>query len=155
MPAASITIFAVVARGGFLFLAFPVRPSSWRRTGCARRRAGRDRPNPSQQGGLYQQRDRQVFWLARLPQSSRRHPTIASRYPGAIPGEVRQHTSRHVTAEFMIALFDACHRHVARTLLVSLRHFVRWCDARKLIGRIRPRIRLKMAKSDGYTPGTK
>ena len=40
---------------------------------------------------------------------------------------------------------------VARNWLVSFRHFVRWCESRKLVGRDPTwGIRLKTAKSDGH-----
>ena len=53
--------------------------------------------------------------------------------------------------EFIVALLDAMPPNVARNWLVSFRHFVRWCESRKLIGRDPTwGIRLKVPKSDGH-----
>jgi integrase len=53
--------------------------------------------------------------------------------------------------EFIAALLDAMPANVARNWLVSFRHFVRWAEARKLIGRDPTwGIRLKTRKSDGH-----
>jgi integrase len=52
--------------------------------------------------------------------------------------------------EFIAALLDAMPANVARNWLVSFRHFIRWAEARKLIGRDPTwGIRLKVPKSDG------
>jgi integrase len=53
--------------------------------------------------------------------------------------------------EFIAALLDAMPASVARNWLVSFRHFIRWAEARKLIGRDPTwGIRLKVPKSDGH-----
>jgi integrase len=53
--------------------------------------------------------------------------------------------------EFIAALLDDMPANVARNWLVSFRHFVRWCEARKLVGRDPTwGIRLKTRKSDGH-----
>jgi integrase len=53
--------------------------------------------------------------------------------------------------DFIIALTDTMPPFAARNWLIAFRHFIRWCETRKLI-RQDPTwgIRLKMPKSDGY-----
>jgi integrase len=53
--------------------------------------------------------------------------------------------------DFVVALLDAMPANVARNWIVSFRHFIRWCEARKLISRDPTwGIRLKVPKSDGH-----
>jgi integrase len=53
--------------------------------------------------------------------------------------------------EFIIALLDTMPPHAARSWLVAFRHFIRWCETRKLT-RNDPTwgIRVKAPKSDGH-----
>jgi integrase len=53
--------------------------------------------------------------------------------------------------EFIITLLDTMPPHAARSWLVAFRHFIRWCETRKLI-RNEPTwgIRVRAPKSDGH-----
>jgi integrase len=53
--------------------------------------------------------------------------------------------------EFVVALIDTMAPHTARNWLKTFRHFMRWCESRKLV-RSDPTwgIRLKTPKSDGH-----
>ena len=53
--------------------------------------------------------------------------------------------------EFVVALLDTMSPHTARNWLKTVRHFMRWCEQRKLV-RTDPTwgIRLKTPKSDGH-----
>jgi integrase len=53
--------------------------------------------------------------------------------------------------EFVVALIDTMAPHAARNWLNAFRHFIRWCEDRKLV-RNDPTwgVRIKLPKSDGY-----
>jgi integrase len=53
--------------------------------------------------------------------------------------------------EFIVALLDTMSPHVARSWLVAFRHFIRWCETRKLICNDPTwGVRVKLPKSDGH-----
>src|SRR5262249_30514140 len=83
--------------------------------------------------------------LTRGPPALRR--TILERFR-------EQHGDKRLASlprEFIIVLLDSMAPHAARNWLKTLRHFIRWCEARKLITKDPTwGIKVKVPQSDGH-----
>jgi integrase len=67
-----------------------------------------------------------------------------------------EHGDKRLTSlpkEFVVALLDSMTPHTARNWIKTFRHFIRWCESRKLISRDPTwGVRVKVPSSDGIHP---